>query len=177
MPIIVCEECGVEVQAKRKDRKFCDDCRTKRARQQGTERERSRRLENAEQIRRRDRERYATDPRVAEQKREAARLQYWKVRADEERYQKLKTRTTAASRRWIDRHYYGGNRQKVFERDGHQCTICGSNEHLHIHHIDGNGYCAPPEERNNSLENLTLLCAGCHARIHREIESETKEKK
>jgi len=58
-----------------------------------------------------------------------------------------------------DRRNFGGNRLKAIERDSYKCTMCGFMEGLHVHHKDKN-------RKNNSLENLQTLCAGCHSRIH-----------
>src|SRR5699024_6084080 len=40
------------------------------------------------------------------------------------------------------------------------CEVCQSIKNLDVHHKDENPY-------NNSLENLQLLCRGCHIRTHR----------
>lgn len=40
-----------------------------------------------------------------------------------------------------------------------ECAQCGRTEHLHIHHKDENRH-------NNKLENLVVLCAKCHRRLH-----------
>lgn len=39
------------------------------------------------------------------------------------------------------------------------CAICGSTEHLQVHHWDKN-------IKNNSPENLETLCATCHMKLH-----------
>lgn len=41
-----------------------------------------------------------------------------------------------------------------------KCEVCPSTNQLGIHHKDGNHY-------NNVLENLQVLCASCHSRIHK----------
>lgn len=43
----------------------------------------------------------------------------------------------------------------------HKCEICEEDDIcvLQVHHIDGN-------RKNNSIENLKLLCANCHLREH-----------
>ena len=38
---------------------------------------------------------------------------------------------------------------------GGSCPECGAKEKLRIHHIDGN-------HKNNTYENLKLLCSKCH---------------
>ena len=50
----------------------------------------------------------------------------------------------------------------AFREYKHKCAMCGLEEEccLQVHHID--------EDRSNpSLENLIILCANCHNRIHR----------
>lgn len=51
----------------------------------------------------------------------------------------------------------------VKERDNYMCQICGKtvyrSRHGHVHHIDGN-------TRNNTLDNLILVCVFCHIKIH-----------
>lgn len=40
-----------------------------------------------------------------------------------------------------------------------KCSLCGSNNNLIVHHQDKN-------RRNNSLENLVVLCTKCHCKVH-----------
>ena len=42
-----------------------------------------------------------------------------------------------------------------------KCDLCGTNEFLGIHHLDGN-------RSNNVLANFSCLCWSCHKRVHRE---------
>ena len=65
-----------------------------------------------------------------------------------------------------DNRFFGGNRKKALERDNYTCQHCGTQDHLQVHHIDGNGTTSPKEQRNNALENLLTLCCGCHSRVH-----------
>jgi len=47
-------------------------------------------------------------------------------------------------------------------RDDNRCRICDksvSGRHGQVHHIDG-------DKKNNSEDNLILLCASCHSKIH-----------
>ena len=48
-------------------------------------------------------------------------------------------------------------------RDNHQCQICSKSvyksKYGHIHHRDGN-------TKNNDQDNLLLLCASCHGKVH-----------
>lgn len=63
-------------------------------------------------------------------------------------------------------------RASVFERDGHRCVKCGSDEDLHCDHITearGGG--------KSEMHNLTTLCRGCHGRktaLHRNGEMPTE---
>lgn len=60
-------------------------------------------------------------------------------------------------------HYGNGNgaynyRKRAIGKYGAQCCACGYGEHeeaLQVHHIDG-------DRKNNSIENLVVLCANCH---------------
>jgi 5-methylcytosine-specific restriction endonuclease McrA len=68
---------------------------------------------------------------------------------------------------------FGGNKEKVLERDNFQCQNCGLNQEQHIviygyglivHHKDGNG--KDSKNPNNDLNNLQALCRKCHTSIH-----------
>lgn len=70
-----------------------------------------------------------------------------------------------------DLHRYGGNRDKVLERDNWQCQDCGMSQEQHIilfnrgltiHHKDGTGYNS--KIKNNDLDNLITLCMRCHGK-------------
>ena len=51
------------------------------------------------------------------------------------------------------------------------CCMCGSREKLVAHHIDGN-------YRNNEISNLSVLCRGCHCKVHpRNLGKRSKEEK
>ena len=55
-------------------------------------------------------------------------------------------------------------RKLIYEIYDRKCGRCGSEEYLHVHHIDRN-----PE--NNDLENLELLDIWCHYLEHERKES------
>lgn len=61
-----------------------------------------------------------------------------------------------------DRLYYGGLREKVLERDGYQCRVCGKpglhGKRLTVHHR------RPGFSR---LPLLITLCRGCHSKVHK----------
>lgn len=72
--------------------------------------------------------------------------------------------------------YYGENwreqREKALERDNYECRVCGlTNEQhqaahdqsLHVHHIQPLRTFDEPEDAND-VENLVVLCQGCHNR-------------
>jgi hypothetical protein len=52
-------------------------------------------------------------------------------------------------------------RRWIIERDNETCQICGKDASRkgHIHHIDGN-------TKHNTEDNLILVCASCHIKIH-----------
>lgn len=53
-------------------------------------------------------------------------------------------------------------RKKAIERDGYQCTQCGSLDRLVVHHI------TPWDvQPDNSLSNLETLCITCHMKHHK----------
>jgi hypothetical protein len=60
----------------------------------------------------------------------------------------------------INHRRYRVHKQRVFDRDGRICALCGTDEgELHIDHIIPrvNG-------GDHSLENLRVLCAACNQR-------------
>lgn len=61
------------------------------------------------------------------------------------------------------KEWTGELRRKVFARDNNECQDCGKKgmkrSDLVVHHIDF-------EKENCSLDNLVLLCRGCHMKRH-----------
>jgi 5-methylcytosine-specific restriction endonuclease McrA len=123
-------------------------------------------------LRARDRERYATDPRVRQQRIDDAMARYWALKDDPEALAQRRQRTAAAQARHRDKTMYGGNRVPALERDGYTCQSCGASpDYLEVHHIDGRGSMLPVAEQNNDLTNLVTLCGPCHAKVHRRQEN------
>jgi 5-methylcytosine-specific restriction endonuclease McrA len=56
-----------------------------------------------------------------------------------------------------------GRKRRIRARDGHRCRICGKEDFQNVvgivHHIDGN-------KKNQSWDNLILVCVDCHRKIH-----------
>ncbi len=50
-------------------------------------------------------------------------------------------------------------RVKAIKLWGKKCVLCKSEDKLNVHHIDKNW-------KNNSLENLVMLCSSCHSTLH-----------
>lgn len=50
-------------------------------------------------------------------------------------------------------------RERCLTEKGNVCIICGEEENIDVHHIDGN-------RTNNSIENLIPVCRYCHIGIH-----------
>ncbi len=74
--------------------------------------------------------------------------------------------------------YFGGNRDKAFERDNWSCQECGMTNEQHliifkkiitIHHISG-------DKKDSSLNNLVTLCLRCHVKKDRRRIVKEKEK-
>jgi len=49
-------------------------------------------------------------------------------------------------------------RKKALDAHGERCVVCGESEDV-IHHKDG-------DNSNNTVDNLTPLCAACHQKVH-----------
>lgn len=72
---------------------------------------------------------------------------------------------------WIDGLHAGASYIKeAFRNYKAKCAICGLEEKccLQVHHVDEN-------RKNNSVDNLIVLCANCHNRVHRGGYKITKE--
>lgn len=53
--------------------------------------------------------------------------------------------------------------RKAYEFYGKKCSICVEMEgQIDVHHKDKN-------RKNNTIENLQVLCASCHAKIHKQV--------
>jgi len=52
-----------------------------------------------------------------------------------------------------------GYREKCLAQKINVCNVCGSQESLVVHHING-------DRNDNQLENLVPLCEDCHHEIH-----------
>jgi len=50
-------------------------------------------------------------------------------------------------------------RKLALNHFGHKCRLCGKEEKLCVHHIDGN-------RLNNQLNNLMVICYDCHWAVH-----------
>jgi 5-methylcytosine-specific restriction endonuclease McrA len=66
------------------------------------------------------------------------------------------------SRLKLDSESYRELHRRVLERDGWRCQVCGSMQHLQVHHLKLRSRSGGDEE-----QNLITLCAGCHEQVHR----------
>lgn len=67
------------------------------------------------------------------------------------------------------RNKIGQDPLPLFKKYKGKCSECGSKSYLHIHHKDNKGSNLPIAKRNNSLDNLVLLCRSCHGKLHGSI--------
>jgi len=54
---------------------------------------------------------------------------------------------------------YKRSRMHFTDDELKECSECGSDYHIQVHHRDG-------VRSNNSVENLEILCCKCHAKRH-----------
>lgn len=72
---------------------------------------------------------------------------------------------------WIDGRYSKSTyAKKAYRTYKLKCAICGLEEEccLQVHHVDEN-------RENDDINNLIILCANCHCRVHRGRLKITKE--
>jgi len=62
----------------------------------------------------------------------------------------------------LDANSYRELHCQVLDRDGWRCQVCGSMQHLQVHHLKLRSQSGGDEE-----QNLITLCAECHERAHR----------
>jgi 5-methylcytosine-specific restriction endonuclease McrA len=62
----------------------------------------------------------------------------------------------------LDATSYGELHRQVLERDGWRCQVCGSMQHLQVHHLKFRSHSGSDVE-----QNLITLCAHCHEQMHR----------
>jgi hypothetical protein len=167
MPDIICEECGKTVESTNHNQKLCPECRPKVYRRRATECERTRRATSGDAYRAYDRQ-IKSKPETREKRRQMSKDYYYRMKDNPEYMAKVNANHKGEMDAWLDRRDFGGNWYKVYERDGGICQMCGSIKNIMVHHIDGNGAGKlNPEEKNNGMSNLVLLCKSCHAKIHR----------
>jgi 5-methylcytosine-specific restriction endonuclease McrA len=95
--------------------------------------------------------------------RQGAALRRYKQRWYEESKKRIDYRAK-------NQRHRNGPVDAVLARFGHKCSLCGAKKHLQIHHKDHKGHNVPKRDRNNSIENLQVLCRACHGRLHGTVE-------
>ena len=68
----------------------------------------------------------------------------------------------------LDTTSYRELHKQVLERDGWRCQVCGSMQHLQVHHLKFRSQAGSDVE-----QNLITLCADCHAHMHRATRAST----
>jgi len=59
-------------------------------------------------------------------------------------------------------HRYFDYKTKALQAYGKLCNRCNSDKNIMVHHKDGN-------KMNNDIDNLEVLCAVCHIKLHNQI--------
>ena len=162
MTSILCARCGKKDEKTGHCQKYCASCQPIVKREQKTAAEQRRRAKLGKKLNEYDRKRYSESIDRKEQCKTSARKNYARIKSDPSLHADLLHRQSG----WNHKTKFGDGWQAVFERDGEKCVICGSIERLGIHHKDGKGSTLPRDQRNNSLDNLVLLCQSCHMKIH-----------
>ena len=49
----------------------------------------------------------------------------------------------------------------MLERDGWRCQVCGSTQHLQVHHLK-----LRSQSGGDVEQNLITLCVACHEQVH-----------
>ena len=61
----------------------------------------------------------------------------------------------------LDSTSYRDLHRQVLERDGWRCQVCGSMQHLQVHHLK-----LRSQSGGDVEQNLITLCAACHEQVH-----------
>jgi 5-methylcytosine-specific restriction endonuclease McrA len=62
----------------------------------------------------------------------------------------------------LDANSYHELHRQVLTRDGWRCQLCGSMQHLQVHHLEFRSRSGSDVE-----QNLITLCAACHGQVHK----------
>lgn len=68
-------------------------------------------------------------------------------------------------REFLESEYWQVIRTLILDRHGWRCAICGSNQHLQVHHRDYTNH----GQEHLHPEDLTALCDSCHAKYHNKL--------
>jgi 5-methylcytosine-specific restriction endonuclease McrA len=61
----------------------------------------------------------------------------------------------------LDPENYRELHRQALERDNWRCQMCGSMQHLQVHHLKFRS-----QSGSDMEQNLITLCAGCHSQLH-----------
>jgi hypothetical protein len=163
---LICENCGKTTERNSNRQRLCPDCRPKIYRVRATICERRRRKELGDAYRAYNRQ-IKAKPENREKQHKRQHDRWLKLKSDPVIMAKRHEKQIGYNDRALNKRDFGGNWYKVYDRDGGKCQVCNSPEKLCVHHKDGKGTGFPRERKNNSMENLVLLCNSCHMKIHR----------
>lgn len=82
------------------------------------------------------------------------------IKMQNKTYSKLKQKTpikkVSKKRIMVSEKTY----KEVYERCNGMCAICGTNQNLHLHHVDGRG-----KDKTDDPKNCIMLCCYCHLEV------------
>lgn len=88
-----------------------------------------------------------------------AKLTNWEIQHQPPK-ESFKKRRRVDYKAYIDSPAWAAKRRQVFAKYGRKCQECGSGANLHVHHK------TYARLGNESLKDLKVLCADCHALEH-----------
>ena len=67
------------------------------------------------------------------------------------------------TKNWRRSYKWRKTRKKRIIKDKNRCVVCGTTEHLEVHHVEDASY---HPELIFKMSNLRTVCRGCHSHFH-----------